>query len=182
MKIACLTICLATISLVAFSPAQDKKGARPIITTPQIQSADVTGQLDVPLGTCVPIRATIVRSQSGTKAAEGRFFLNVTHVQNRQLRSPTECGFYVHQFATENVKLAIDNFALHKLVTGRAAKSLTSEQVAELEKGYVGKSVTLIVYETGGFRGMPNGLPKGVSVWQDYGFGFSTQLLVMDQH
>jgi len=122
--------------------------------------ADVTVDLGIRLGTCVTIRATIVRSSSNMKAADGRFFLRITHVENRQLQSPLECAFGVHQFATDRVKLPSSDFGLHKLVTGKAAKSLTSEQIAQLEKGYVGNSVTLIVYETGGFRGMPNELPK----------------------
>ncbi len=42
----------------------------------------------------------------------------------------------------------------------------------------MGKKMTLTVYESGGFKGAPKGLPDGV-VWQDVGFGFSTSLIVV---
>lgn len=180
MKRFLLMICMASFALSAFAPAQVQQGARPRITSQQIQMADVTGDLGVPLGTCVKVQATIVRSDK-SKGSDGRYYLKVTHVENRELRSPIQCVFDVHQFATDKVKLASGNFELHKLVTGKDARSLSDEQVAQLETGYVGKSVTLIAYETGGFRGMPDRLPKDVRVWQDFGFGFSTQVIVMDQ-
>jgi hypothetical protein len=151
------------------------------MTSQQIQMAVVIGRLGMPLGNCVEIRVTIVRSESNTKAADGRFFLQVTHVEGQELRTPMECGFSIHQFATDKVKLASGDFELHKLVTGKAAGSLSSDQITQLEKGYVGKSVKLIVYETGSFQGSPNRLPKEVLVWQDHGFGFSTQVIVMHQ-
>jgi hypothetical protein len=52
---------------------------------------------------------------------------------------------------------------------------------AELEKGYVGKTVTVIAYETGSFVGIPRNMPKGVRPWADVGFSFRKRLVVMDQ-
>jgi hypothetical protein len=62
---------------------------------------------------------------------------------------------------------------------GKEAGELDSGQIAELQKGYVGREVRLAVYETGGYSGIPGNLPRDVGVWQDHRFGFSTWLVVL---
>ena len=42
---------------------------------------------------------------------------------------------------------------------GQKTGHLDSDQIAKLEQGYVGKQVRLMVYETGGFSGIPRAIP-----------------------
>jgi hypothetical protein len=43
----------------------------------------------------------------------------------------------------------------------------------------VGRGFTLLAYETGGFSGIPDGLPADYPLWQDTGFGFTSHLMVV---
>ena len=131
------------------------------ITAEQIRSSDVTGYLGVSLGKCVSIRASIEKGVA--KGSSGSYLLNVTQVDERVLPSPVECKFHIHQFATEDVAIAKDSFGLHKLLTGKDTGKLMGEEIASLEKGYIGKEVTLVAYETGRFLGTPSGLSKDYS-------------------
>ena len=56
---------------------------------------------------------------------------------------------------------------------------MNSSQIAELEKGYDGKTVRLVVYEIGSFGGIPAKLPDDVPIWADSGYHFSTSLTVV---
>ncbi len=178
MKYALSVLVVLLVPVLAYSQA--KEAPRPQITTAQIHNADIIGSLGVPLGACVPIEATIT-SGGLNKADQGRYFLTVTHVADRQLAQPVRCSFHVHRSATSRVKLANGSFDLHELRTGKKTGQLDSDQIAELERGYVGSRVLLTVYETGGFDGMPRNLPRDVAVWADREFGFATYLVVMDQ-
>jgi hypothetical protein len=175
-----LVFCLAVVCVAVRVVAQNEKPGRPQLTTSDIEKAEVIGRLGMPLGRCFEIAATVIRSDINTKASQGRFFLKVTRVEGRELDLPVVYDFYVHQFSTKQVKIAESDFALYELKNGKKAASLNAEQIAELEKGYVGTPVRLIVYETGGFRGRPNRIPGGGLPWADVGFGFATHLMVMD--
>lgn len=181
MKSASIRLAIVITLFAGIAFAQRQQASRPTLTTGEIQSSNVVGTLGVPFGVCVPIRATVSRSDSNSKASQGRYFLKVTHVDGKPLRRPSVCSFVQHRFATKNVKIANDDFELYELRNGKRAGSLSGEQVRDLEKSYVGTQLELIVYETGGFRGIPENLPKEVLVWQDYGYGFQTELIVMDQ-
>jgi hypothetical protein len=77
-----------------------------------------------------------------------------------------------------NVNLARNSLDLYEMKTGKKAGHLDPDQVSNLERGYVGKQVTLTVYETGGYSGVPKNLPAGV-IWQDRSFAFRTYLVVL---
>lgn len=89
------------------------------------------------------------------------------------------------------VDLPTDAFALYHLRHGADAAlprpepglppGLSSDDIAKLEVGYVGRPYKLHAYETGGFSGAPRNLPKGVPVWQDHGFGFESRLCVVGE-
>ena len=59
------------------------------------------------------------------------------------------------------------------------AKSQRQGSSKNLEKGYIGKEVSLLVYETGSYSGIPNKLPDDYLIWQDTGFEFRTFLSVL---
>ncbi len=136
------------------------------------------GKLGVPFGDAVEIRATIVAgSETRRKQYQSSYLLRVSEVDGRPLSQPQLMEFCVPGFVS--AKLANDDFDLYTLKTGKKTGSLDSAQIEELQKGYVGKTVRLAVYETGGYSGIPANLPSDVPVWQDHGFGFSSSLIVL---
>ena len=86
-----------------------------------------------------------------------------------------------------SAELARDHFDLYVLKNGggffgetieRKDVKLNTEVIEKLEKGYVGKTVRLVVYEVGSFYGLPEKLP---GAWQDVAFGFYTSLVVLNE-
>ncbi len=150
------------------------------ITLEEINRRNVVGRLGVPLGTAVEIEAEVVSGSSlHLKGYDSHYLLKVTHVNGKEVGTPSLFGFSVPAFAA--VKLANHTFALYEMKYGTKAMSLDSSQVAELEQGYVGRSVQLLAYEVGGFSGIPRELPKDAPVWADTGFHFSTSLTVLKE-
>jgi hypothetical protein len=131
----------------------------------------------MPLGTVAEVRATVISgSELHDKGHQGSYLLRVTEVGGRAIERPANLEFTVPSFV--NVKLARGVFELYELKTGKKAGQLNSNRIAEIETGYVGKQLRLIVYETGGYSGIPRNLPPDVT-WQDHGFSFSTSLVVL---
>lgn len=148
------------------------------VTTAELNQRTLQGQLGLPLGTATEIDAEIISGRSlRQKKYQSAYLLNVTHVAGKKLDKNITLEFYVPAFAS--VKIANHTFALYELKNGKRTGRLSSTQIDELEKGYVGKSVRLVVYESGGFTGIPNNLPEDVPVWQDTSFHFSTSINVL---
>jgi hypothetical protein len=138
----------------------------------------ITGDLGVPLGSIVEINATIIAGSSlGWKDLSSDYLLKVTKVGSNSVSNPPTCQFEIHSW--DNVKIAPNVFALSELKNGKRADSLSSSQISELERGYVGKNYRLLVYEEGAFSGVPKDLPEDYMVWQDRPFGFRSRLVVL---
>jgi hypothetical protein len=138
----------------------------------------IVGQLGVPLGTVVEIDATIIAGSSlGRKGLDSEYLLKVSKVGSKSVAQPPICQFHPSPF--EKVNLARDDFSLHELKTGRKTGKLSAAQIEALQRGYVGKTYRLIVYEEGVFSGVPANLPENYPVWADRGFGFRSYLMVL---
>lgn len=176
MKQILVFICVA-LACTNVSQGQGDPTQAPI-TLEELSRRTVVGKLGHPLGTAVEIEAELVAGHSlRMKAYDSLYLLNVTHVDGKELAAPQLMRFSVPGFIS--VKLANHTFALYELKHGKKAASLDSTQIAELEKGYVGQKVRLVVYEAGGFSGIPDTLPDDVPVWADSRFRFSTALTVL---
>ena len=152
-------------------------GRHPIRVEP-LHELSVVGKLGLPLGTVTDVRATVMAGRElNDKGHQSDYLLRVTHVAGRGLDEPVAMEFSTLQFV--NLPLAENTFQLYEMKHGKKARGLDSTQIRKLEEGYVGKNVRLVVYETGGFSGIPAGLPPDVPSWQDRGFGFSTSLVVV---
>lgn len=140
-------ILLTSILIVAVTlplNAQDETKRNPI-TAEELNQRTVVGQLGLPLGTATEIDAEIVSGNSlRVKRYHSRYLLKVTHVAGNKRNKDITLEFYVPGFAS--VGIASDTFALYELKNDKKTERLNSEQIAELEKGYVGKSVRLVVY------------------------------------
>jgi hypothetical protein len=138
----------------------------------------IIGDLGVPLGTVVEINATIVAGSSlGWKDVSLDYLLKVIKVGSNSLANSPTCEFKIHPW--DDVKIAPNAFALYELKNGKKIGSLSSSQISELERGYVGKNYRLLVYEEGMFTGVPEHLPEDYVVWQDRPFGFRSHLIVL---
>jgi hypothetical protein len=140
---------------------------------------DIVGALGVPIGTVTEIEATIVAGRTlGTKFYQGSYLLKVAKVGSDPLTDQPISPFFSHSW--DRVDLPRNRFELYELKTGRKTGTLTSEDIEQVERDYVGRSYRLLVYELGGFSGVPGGLPRDYPVWQDdRGYGFHTQLVVL---
>jgi hypothetical protein len=157
--------------------ARDDQKPQPI-SIEELNTRPVIGELGVPLGTVVEVDAVVVSGDEiRSKASSGTYLLKITHVGGNKLNKDRLMPFFVPGFVS--VQLASNTFALRELKHGKKARSLGDDQIDEMEKGYVGKSIRLAVYEVGSFAGMPADLPEDVPVWQDFGFRFSTLLTVL---
>lgn len=172
--LACVAVAIASISY-----GQDQPSEAPI-TLKELNRRNVVGSLGLPLGTAVEIEAEVVSGRSmRRKGYDSLYLLKVLSVDGKELSTSPLMQFSSPGFA--GVELANHTFALYELKHGTKAKSLNSTQIAELEKGYVGKEVRLVVYEVGSFHGIPDQLPEDVPAWADFGFHFSTSLTVLNE-
>jgi len=159
--------------------SEDRADAEPL-TIADLNERQVIGQLGVPLGTAVEINATVVAGDElRRKQYQSAYLLRVTEVDGRALELPPVMTFFVPGFSS--VKLARNDFELHKMKTGAKARTFTREQIEALQQGYVGQQMGLVVYEIGRFAGIPKQLPNDVMPWADVGFGFSTSLYVLGE-
>jgi len=172
-----LAMAVAGLSIGALvqpgSPATPKK----TITFSELQGADVIGRLGVTLGTCVSIRGVAVSGDSlRAKGASGRYLLRVLEVDGRAIREPE---LFDYSCAPGYSGMPTDHFDHFRLIHGEPAHKLNGEQMAALEKDFVGTERRLIVFEVGWFVGMPSNLPEGVVPWQSNGFDFRTSLEIV---
>ena len=143
------------------------------------------GNLGVPLGTAMEIRAVVVSGAALlSKRYASRYLLQITHIDGRALAKPILLEFSRSSIFAK-VPLASNHFELYALKTGIETGSLTETQIAELEKGYVGKEVNVMAYELGGFYGEPRHLAqhRSLSVQEVGGnrrFRFEPHLIVLD--
>ena len=142
---------------------------------------ELIGDPGLPLGTVAELTAVIVSAEElrpVTKGGgEGHYLLSVTHVDQRALKTPVVIEFSPHRMTEP--PLVNNAFALHEFKKGRKTGQLNSVQIKELESGYVNRTVNIVAYESGEFRGMPRNLPKGMGIWQDMSYHFENSLVVL---
>lgn len=176
MKSSLLLVCGA-VAIAITSYGQSPQLEAPI-TLEELNRRHVVGTLGLPLGTPAKIVAEVVSGDSlQQKRFASRYLLKVTHVDGKELHTPPVMQFF--GFGLASAGLADNHFSLYEMTHGTKSKSLDSSQIAELEQGYVGKKVRLLVYELGGFSGIPSALPKDALTWADVPFGFGTSLRVL---
>lgn len=175
-------LCLFSLVLFFFSTGAFA-GDQKVITVEQLSKSEVKviGRLGVPLGEVATLEVTVFDgAELGGKYFDGKYLLKVTSVNGVTMKDPPIMQFSIRDFGKFNLskKLAKGPFELYQIKHGRKTGSLSTEQINELKKGYIGKQFRLKAYETGGFQGIPS-LPKEASVWADVGFSFSTSLVLL---
>lgn len=171
---------LLCCALAASSQELSKQAPVPPITLTELNRRGVTGSLGIPLGTVCEIEAEIISGDSlSQKGYSSVYLLNVAAVNGKHLERPRMFEFSIHPVA--DMKLPNDNWSLYEFKHGKKALSLNAEKIKELETGYIGSTVHLIVYEAGSFSGIPDNLPKDFPVWQGRRIHFSTSLTVLER-
>lgn len=178
MKTSTVFLCFI-LAFTSVSYGQNQTNETPI-TLEELNRRNVVGRLGLPLGTPVEIQAEVVAGRSlRMKAYASMYLLKVLKVNGKSMNDTPLMPFYTLGFV--NVDLANEAFALYTMKHGTKVTRLNSSEIAELEKGYVGKKVRLVVYEVGCFKGIPKNLPEDAPIWQDTGFHFHTSLTVLKE-
>lgn len=178
MKIEILVF-LSTFLILTGSNAATNDSSN--ITIDQLRSMKVIGDLGVPLGTFVQIKAEIIDGDSfGTKGYSGEFLLKILSVNDKAMSRQLMMSFYP-SVSAHKLPVANDHFSLYKLKYGKEASQLTRSQIEELKKDYVGKEFEFLAYETGRFSGTPNGLTDLSLLWQDTSFRFHSYISVLKE-
>ncbi|MEX0718059.1 MAG: hypothetical protein WD066_15810 [Planctomycetaceae bacterium] len=180
--IAASSVLIAVIAY-AVAPAQDAAKAPPTIHARDLNRLTVTGELGVPLGTVVEVEAVVVAGAAFGAKGLPDYMLRVEKVDGAALKTPPVMPFGPFLGVGEAAPggLASSHFQLYRLKTGREARSLDQEQIAELEKDYVGRRVNVLVYESGRFVGIPQNLPERL-IPAGPRFHFSTSLVVVAEN
>lgn len=169
-----------TIQSAAARPAETRPADATPLSLQDLHMRPIIGDLGVPLGTCADIEAVVVSGRDlSTKQDADSYLLRVTRVNGKALPEPALMRFDKSPFS--DIKVAVDAFSLHEMKTGRKAARLTDQEIAELEKDYVGSTMHLIAYESGRFSGIPHNLPQDTPPWQDRIFGLSNKLDILEQ-
>ncbi len=145
-----------------------------------LNTRKVIGALGLPLGTTAEIEATVIDGRDlGDKGSSGAYLLRIEAVNGAPSPDKPIMHFVVHGWVETD--LVTDHFSRYERLNGKVAHLLTGQDIDEINRGYVAKTFRLAVYEAGGYAGIPSGLPRDVEVWQDYGFSFSSHVVVLKQ-
>jgi len=146
------------------------------LTVEDLNGKTIIGKLGMPLGSPAVIKAVIVDGETmKDKIHSESYLLAVIEVNGSLLQDKPVLEFSLNH--SLDVELAVDNIELINMFG--EGDDLSEEYVNGLKKKYVGKEVSLLVYETGHFSGVPNDLPDNALLWQDEGFNFKSTLEVL---
>ncbi len=153
------------------------------ISLEDIGQRGVLGELGVPLGKIVMVEAVVVDGNSlRMKLYVDDYLLKIVSVDDVRMEDGPLMDFgktpgcflpelpYRHRGLRE----------YQQMLANDGKYELTDAMMSEAHDAYVGSTVRLHVYESGGFRGIPSdGFPEGARHWTDTGYGFSTHLNVL---
>ena len=133
------------------------QGSNTIVNAADIgRTVTVIGRLGLPMGTVTTIKAVVVDgSETGSKADQSSYLLKVSSVGGKELTNPVVIHFWDR---TDMIKNCDEG---------------------ETRRNVPGRSLCLLAYEDGGFRGEPRHLPKNFPARQDTGFSFQTHLAIV---
>jgi hypothetical protein len=136
---------------------------------------EIKERLAIPFGTLAKMEVEVVDGDAlQKKALQGIFLFKVKTVDSVRLTEPV-----IIAFKDETGDFPGDLFALHKYLYHKKAGTIAAKQQEKLKKEYVGKTFTIVAYETGGFVGLPDGYFEYQPVKQDYSFHFRQHVVVV---
>jgi hypothetical protein len=140
-----------------------------------MSNCSIKEKLNHPFGTLLNLTVQIIDGDSvDSKGLASDFVFRIKSIDSIELSDTI-----LMEFVDETGKLPKDVIELSKYLYGddRGISSFDADK--EMKKKYVGKQFNVVAYETGGFRGIPNGYFKYQPIRQDVGFGFNNYLIVV---
>jgi len=135
----------------------------------------LTPKLGIQFGTIAKVEAEIFGGSSLHRMGyESDYFLKIKSVNGKIFNKNL-----VFKFNDETGTLANEDFALYELLYKKKTGSIEPVQLRRMQEKYVGKKLTLIIYETGSFLGTPRDNFKYGPPKQDFGFCFVHSLEVV---
>lgn len=131
--------------------------------------------LNRPFGTLLNLSVQIIDGDSlYSKALASSFVFKVKSIDGVTLPDTV-----LMEFKDETEKFPSTSVELSKYLYGdnRGRSSFDAER--EMKKKYVDKQFDIVAYETGEFRGIPDGYFKYQPIRQDVRFGFKNYLIVV---
>ncbi len=128
-----------------------------------------------PFGTLLTLSAIILDGDSlPSKGLSGSFVLLVKKINDKPVTDSI-----ILEYKDETGKFPNDVIGLSKLLVGNdeGRSSLAADSI--MKQQYVGKTITVVAYESGGFTGIPDGYFDYQEVRQDVGFGFKNYLVLV---
>jgi hypothetical protein len=166
---------LAIIFILTCLLAKSQRQSLALDTTNYSPKISLTSRLGIPFGTIAKLEAEIYDGANfRDKYYEDTYLLKINSVNGKLIK-----GMLLLQFTDETKTLANEVFSLYRLIYKKEPPVLSGAQINKMEKGYIGKKVTLMAYETGGFVGMPVDYGKYRPLNQDTYFGFRHSLVVV---
>jgi hypothetical protein len=108
-------------------------------------------KLGIPFGTMSKLDVEVFDGDSlGWKAYVGTYLLKINSIDDKKLTDTL-----ILRFTDETETLANDDFGLYQLIYKKKVGSLSSTQINNMKRKYVGKKLILMAYETGQFTGSP---------------------------
>lgn len=144
------------------------------------QSPDSTSQitlkpkLGIPFGTITSLKVEIISGDNISKADQGSYLMKVVSVGDEEVSDTI-----ILHFIDKTGDFSNEGFKLFEKVYGKETGSINSEQRLTIEKDYVGKTFTIMAYESGEFVGAPDQYFDYQPVSQTTGFHFKSYLIVV---
>ncbi len=108
-------------------------------------------KLNVPFGTLVKLKVKIIDGdQLRKKLYVGTYLIEISEVNSMKL---DDTIIMIFKDATN--QFPKDDFELYEQLYGKKIGRLSSEQIENMKKNYVGKTYDILAYESGKFVGMP---------------------------
>lgn len=133
------------------------------------------GALGLQPGTIVHVRGSIVDGdETGYRAHMGSYLLRVEKIEGQPVKDEIVLSFEDRTGTVPNT-----DFKLNELVHGKTTGVITHEELQALKKQFVGKTLDLVLYETGHFIGFPQGYFDYQPLQSGTGFHFENYLVII---
>ncbi len=118
----------------------------------QNSSSVIKENLDFPFGTLLKLKVEIV---DGTdlkmKVFEGRYLVKIKEINGVSVAKPL-----IMEFEDDSGEFPTEDFSLYKKLYNKEAEhDFSLDQIKKMQKDYVGKTFTVLAYESGKFVGNP---------------------------
>lgn len=116
-------------------------------------SYSIKENLDFPFGTLIKLKIEIIDGTSlKQKSLNGIYLMKINEINDQPFKES-----FITEFIDKSGEFPTEDFGLYEKVYKKKVKnSLSSDEIDKIQKNYVGKTFTVLAYESGKFVGIPN--------------------------